>query len=63
MKYYPKDTNGIPFSRPLFYLKPDEYSKIISEINDAYYEEYIGKSSIIHYSYGTDNVAYMEVTL
>ena len=56
---YPFDSRGIPFKRPVFYLQPDEYSKIVSEINNAYYDRYVGKTSITHFSYGIDNVAYI----
>ena len=30
----PLDPNGVPFTKPSFWLGADEYAKIISEINN-----------------------------
>ena len=53
------DTRGKPFSRPVFWLDPDEYAKICSEINDVFESQYKGQSVCSHRSYGTDGNAYM----
>ena len=45
----PLDANGIPFSKPAFWLNSIEYSKIYSEINQIYDVQ----------SFGIDGVAYI----
>lgn len=40
-------------------LAPSEYAKILSEINDVYYEMYEDKRIAIHYSVGSDGNYYM----
>ena len=41
------------FEFETFYLSPDEYAKISSEINTNYFK-YIDKPVSAHFSYGTD---------
>ena len=53
------DSNGLPFSRPSFWLTSSEYAKIVSEINQKYETHYKGKSSAMHASFGTDGIAYI----
>ncbi len=36
MKKAARDANGLPFSKPSFWLNPVEYRKICSEINQVY---------------------------
>lgn len=55
----PLDANGIPFSKPAFWLNSIEYSKIYSEINQIYDIQYRGKNIAAHPSFGIDGVAYI----
>ncbi len=55
----PLDTNGIPFSKPRFWLRPNEYGKICSEINIIYEAQYKGKRIAAHPSFGIDGKAYI----
>lgn len=55
----PLDSNGYPFSKPAFWLKPKEYAKIYSEINRIYDAVYVGKSIATHPSFGIDGKAYI----
>ncbi len=61
MKEYelPLDVNGNPFSKPTFWLMPGEYSKIITEINQAYEALYKGKVIASHPSFGLDGEMYI----
>lgn len=47
------------FDKKNFWLDPEEYSKICSEINNEYYSKYMGKSIAAHCSYGIDGVPYV----
>jgi len=55
----PLDANGVPFSKPSFWLNPKEYSKICSEINQIYEAQYNGKRIAAHSSFGIDGKAYI----
>ncbi|MEE3482119.1 MAG: hypothetical protein VZQ80_09065 [Lachnospiraceae bacterium] len=61
MKYkdVPLDANGYPFERPSFWLEPQEYGKIISEINALYNSQYKGSQYCAHLSFGIDGVGYV----
>ena len=56
---YPLDANGLPFSKPAFWLHPKEYGKIISEINNIYDMQYEGQKICAHPSFGIDGIAYI----
>ena len=53
----PLDSNGFSFSRPAFWLDPEEYAKIYSEINQIYDVQYAGKRNAAHASFGPDGRA------
>ena len=55
----PLDANGYTFSKPAFWLMPNEFSKIVSEINQAYEAQYKGKIIASHPSYGVDGKMYI----
>ena len=55
------DCNGIPFSKPSFWLNPKEYGKICSEINTLYDSQYKGKYIAAHASFGIDGRAYVYI--
>lgn len=55
----PLDANGIPFTKSAFWLKPMEYRKIYSEINQIYDAQYKGKRIAAHTSFGIDGKAYV----
>lgn len=55
----PLDENGIPFSKPSFWLDMKEYQKIISEINCVYDVKFKNKLFCTHTSFGIDGVAYV----
>ena len=55
----PYDADGKPFSRQSFWLKPQEYSKIYSEINQIFDAQYKGKRIAAHTSFGIDGKAYV----
>lgn len=57
--YIPVDVNGVSFTKPVFWLHPDEYSKVYSEINQLYYSQYEGKDIAAHTSYGLDGKSYV----
>ena len=61
MKYedLPIDMKGYLFSMPAFWLESNEYSKIISEINQVYNVQYKGKPFATHVSFATDGEAYI----
>lgn len=58
MKYI-VDANGLPFSKPTFWLSPEEYRKINAEINRIYEVQYKGKRIAAHPSFGIDGKAYV----
>ncbi len=53
------DANGVPFSKPTFWLNIKEYVKICSEINQIYEVQYKGKPIAAHASFGIDGKAYV----
>ena len=53
------DSKGFPFSQPEFWLEPNEYAKICSEINQIYDVQYKGKRIGAHASFGIDGEAYI----
>ena len=55
----PMDANGIPFTRPTFWLCPKEYAKIYYEINQIYDVQYKDKLIAAHPSFGVDGLAYI----
>lgn len=55
----PYDSNGIPFSKPAFWLEPREYRKVFSEINQIYDAQYKNKRIAAHPSFGINGVAYI----
>ncbi len=55
----PLDSNGKPFTKPVFGLNPMEYRKIFSEINLIYDIQYKDKKIAAHTSFGTDGKAYV----
>ncbi len=59
MNNLPIDTKGKSFSRDTFWLEPEEYSKIYSEINQLYDSVYRDKDIALHPSYGIDGIAYI----
>lgn len=58
-KIIPLDSYGLPFSRPVFWLDPTEYRKIVTEINDIYEARYKEKQFAAHPSFGIDGKAYV----
>ena len=55
----PLDANGVSFTKPAFWLNPDEYWKICSEINQIYDAQYKGKLIGAHTSFGIDGRTYV----
>lgn len=55
----PTDNSGKPFSRPSFWLEPEEYGKICSEINQIYEAQYKYKNIAAHTSFGIDGKPYV----
>ena len=55
----PLDANGIPFTKPAFWLNPIEYRKICSEINQICDVQYKEKRVGAHASFGIDGKAYV----
>ena len=55
----PLDVNGIPFSKPSFWLETTEYRKICSEINQIFEVQYRKKKIAAHTSFGIDGRAYV----
>lgn len=55
----PLDANGIPFTQQTFFLTPQEFRKICSEINQLFYAQYEGKPIATITSFGTDGNAYV----
>ena len=58
MKKHLTDNDAI-FKKPTFWLEPEEYSKICSEINRLYYTQYQNKYIAVHTSFGNDGIAYV----
>lgn len=58
-KDIPVDSDGIPFSKPTFWLEPLEYAKICGEINQIYDIQYKGMRIGAHVSFGIDGIAYV----
>ena len=50
---------GMPFFMPSFWLQPEEYGKIVSEINHSYETLYKDKRVAAHASFGIDGEAYI----
>jgi hypothetical protein len=57
--YLPIDSRGNYYSKPSFWLKPKEYAKIRSEINQIYETQYKNKRIAAHTSFGIDGKAYV----
>ena len=55
----PVDANGVPFTKPAFWLNPAEYRKIYSEINLIFDVQYKDKRVAAHTSFGIDGKAYV----
>lgn len=55
----PLDAEGNEFSKPAFWLMPNEFSKIYSEINQIYEIQYKDKFVAAHPSFGIDGLAYI----
>ena len=55
----PVDSKGRKYTRQTFWLEPDEYSKIKSEINQIYEVKFKGKRICAHTSFGIDGYAYV----
>ena len=55
----PLDANGVPFTKPAFWLNPIEYRKICSEINQIFDVQYKNKKIAAHTSFGIDGKAYV----
>ena len=56
---FPIDSKGRKYTKPAFWLDPQEYSKIKSEINLIYDVKYKGKRVCAHTSFGIDGFAYV----
>ena len=59
MNRTPTDANGYPFRKATFWLPPQEYGKIVHEINQLYDSQYKGKPIASHPSFGIDGIAYI----
>ncbi len=59
MDKVPLDSNGNPFTKPVFWLDSREYCKICSEINQVYDVQYYNKRIAAHVSFGIDGRAYV----
>ena len=55
----PLDANGVPFTKPAFWLHPMEYRKICSEINQGFDVHHKGERICTHTSFGIDGKVYV----
>ncbi|MBR1816699.1 MAG: hypothetical protein IJ763_08360 [Lachnospiraceae bacterium] len=57
------DDNGLPYLYPEYWLNPDEYKKLYSEINSIYEVQYKNKPICAHPSFDKDGSSYIYIGL